>query len=138
LFLGLGGTGGLALAVLAHARRGPHLQGVLAPLRIPDSGLAGGGWLSYDLGRNGARRFVLGRRGRGLWRLPGWNGSALFTADATGAVRLAPGVESRNLAGAVGDSVLVNGQPIGYATTLHDGDIITCGEYEFRYENLLS
>ena len=111
--------------------RGRHLlQGELIPVRTPDAATTAGEMLSLDLSHQRVRRFRLGRRGKGQWRLTGWEGSTSITAGRDDKVRIAP--SDRPAA-----PVLVNDQTIFQEIELRDGDQIDCGNYRFRYENLL-
>lgn len=119
--VGLGGLAGSA----AVRRRGPFLSGQLVPLAAPAAAplLA-----TRDLGSEHRREMSLGRRGQGAWALPGWPGAVRLTAVGRRTVSISP------LAG----EATVDGQPLRLSTDLADGAIIGCGEYRFRYENLLS
>lgn len=120
LLTGLGG-GGLAWS----RRRGPQLSGELTPLSGPDGQPLPMPW---PLQTKRRRRITLGRGATwSAWRLPGWDGQAEICAEGDGRIRL-------HLRRGV---ATVNGEPIRAPRELADGDIIVCGPYRIRYENLL-
>jgi hypothetical protein len=121
--LGVVGVGGFAAASSRSAR----MSGELAPVRTPDAARTGGELIAGDLSR--MRRLALGVKGKGQWRLPGWNGSAHLEGAGRGQTRLAPGRAD--------GAVLLNDAPLLRPAILHDGDQLTFGEYRFRYDNLL-
>lgn len=104
-------------------RRGPYLTGQLAPLETPE----GAEMLPLDLGRLRKRQVILGRGGKGEWRLPGWAGALRLSTDRSGNVTLVP------LAG----KVTLDDRPVRVPQPLADGAVIGCGAYRIRYENLL-
>jgi len=115
--------------MFAMRSRAPFLRGELVPVRTPDATQTGGEMLSLDLGSRRLRRLVLGARGKGQWRLSGWNGNAWLEPTADGQTRIVP-------EGAAGQVVL-NGMPLIRPAILHDGDQLTLGGYRLRYDNLL-
>lgn len=124
--------GGFVMGVAAvgggiAASRRARLSGELVPVRTPDAARIGGEMIAGDLSR--MRGLALGAKGKGQWRLPGWNGSARLEAAGGGQTRLTP-------ARADG-SVLLNDAPLFRPAILHDGDHVTLGDYRFRYDNLL-
>ncbi len=123
MLAGAGVVGLSALGLLAGRRRGPYLTGQLVPLEAP----AGSELLPLDLGRLQRRQVVLGRGGKGRWRLSGWAGSVRLSADRLGNVELVP----------VTGEVTVDDRPVRGPQPLADGAVIRCGEYRIRYENLL-
>ncbi len=123
-------AGGIGLGVvLAVRRRGTPLRGELTPVRTPAAARTGGELLSLDLGSRRRRRVALGVRGKGQWRLPGWNGSAYLESVANGQTRLSPE--------GAGSGIALNGTPLLRPAILHDGDLLSFGEYRLRYDNLL-
>ncbi len=126
LWAGGGATLGLAtLGLIAVRRRGPYLTGQLAPVAIPaGSALA----LPRDLGHERRRQVILGRRGEHTWRLEGWSGAVRLTAASRRSVTISP----------LDGEATLDGQPLRHATSLEDGAVIGCGEYQIRYENLLA
>jgi hypothetical protein len=123
--LGVIAAGGL----LAMRRRAAPLRGELVPVRTPDAAKIGGEMLSLDLGSRRLRRLAVGVKGKGQWRLPGWNGSAYLESTGNGQTRLVP----EGTAGAI----VLNGTPLIRPAILHDGDLLTFGDYRLRYDNLL-
>lgn len=111
----------------AISSRSARLSGELTPVRTPDAARIGGEMIAADLSR--MRGLALGAKGKGQWRLPGWNGSVRLEAAGGGQTRLMP-------ARADG-SVLLNDAPLFRPAILHDGDHLTFGDYRFRYDNLL-
>ncbi len=101
------------------------MSGQLAPLAAPAAAPL---LLPRDLGSERRRQVILGRRGQGAWALPGWPGAVRLTAAGRRTVRISP------LTG----EAMVDGQPLRRPTDLADGAVIGCGEYQFRYENLLA
>jgi uncharacterized protein YegL len=124
-------TGG-GLVVYRH-RQQVTIQGELTPLHTP----ADITMLPDDLAARRTKRLYLGRRGRGQWRLPGWDGSACLEVDAQGQTRLVPDPALQVGATRQAFRVSVNGRPIHQPTLLSDNDVIACGDYTFRYVNLL-
>ncbi len=121
---GAGIVGLSALGLLAGRRRGPHLTGQLVPVTTP----AGGSLLApRDLALERRRRIYLGKRGRGEWRLPGWEGTLELWATSLRTVTV----------NVVEGEATLNGQPLRRPLPLADGAVIGCGEYRIRYENLL-
>lgn len=127
--MGVSSAGGGALLWRRHHRYG--LTGQLLILQGPTDEPNP---LPYDLGRKRTRRLGLGRQGKGIWRLPGWSGSARLLVDAQGMVLLAPEVRGGQAEEA---SVMLNGMAIYQPTILQDKDRIGCGPYQLQYENLL-
>ena len=120
--MGVAGMGG---GVYWHQRKGPFLQGQLLALSGP-AGLPLP--LPWTLASKRRRRVTLGRDATWpAWRLPGWEGQARLEASG-GAVLLQ----------SVQGVAQVNGQPMRKQVRLNDGDLITCGDYQLRYENLLA
>ena len=120
-------------ALVWRRRNGHFLTGQLIVISGPDPSLLP---LPYDLGRQRRRHFYLGRQGRGEWRLSGWLGSASLRINAQGAVTLMPGPQSQGPAD-VANKLTLNEATLHQAIALQDGDIIGCGPYRIRYENLL-
>ena len=123
------GVGILAAVALVSGaaiarRRSPVLSGQLFVLSGPAEQMLP---LPLDLGAVRTRRVYLGDGQPGEWRLGGWNGRLVLQADAQGQTRLT--VKS--------GEVRVNDVLVVGATALHDGDVVTCGEFRIRYENLL-
>ena len=117
-------------AELNRRRRRPTLQGQLIPVRGPaDATLP----LTRDLGLERVRTLYLGSRGRDEWKLNGWPANVKLALDSKQRTTLYPGreVESPALL------VTVNGAILRYPRVLADGDLIACGDYAIRYENLL-
>ena len=117
----LGTGGGLAL----KNRRGPRLTGQLTPLSGPaDQPLP----LPWPLDGRPHRRVTLGRKATwSAWRLPGWDGQAQLRAKGNGTTRF----------DLLRGTATVNNETVVRSVTLQDGDVITCGDYRIRYENLL-
>lgn len=113
--------------MVAISSRSARLSGELTPVRTPDAARIGGEMIAADLSR--MRGLALGAKGKGQWRLPGWNGSARLEAAGGGQTRLTPA--------RMDGSVLLNDAPLFRPAILHDGDHVTLGEYRFRYDNLL-
>jgi len=122
LIVGLVAIGSVAAATRQSAR----LSGELTPVRTPDATKIGGEMITGDLSR--MRRLVLGAKGKGQWRLAGWNGNAHLEAAGHGQTRIVPTDSG---------TVLLNDTPLFRPAILHDGDHLTFGEYRFRYDNLL-
>lgn len=123
------GGGILAAVVLVGGatiarRRSPVLSGQLIALSGPPDQVLP---LPLDLGASRTRQVHLGNGRTGEWRLVGWNGRLVLRADAQGQTRLTV----RQGEVRINDMVVVG------ATALHDGDVVTCGEFRIRYENLL-
>jgi hypothetical protein len=122
------GAGGvLAVAAVTWAVAGrprARLSGQLVPLAGPAAAAAAP---ALDLDASRRRGLCLGRRGQGEWRLAGWPGTLRLTAGPHGAVHVT----------LVEGQATLNGQPLTRATPLSDGDVLGCGEYRMRYENLL-
>ena len=125
LLLSLTAAGG----ALARRLQTTPLRGELTPLRTPSAAQIGGEMTPIDLSSRRLRRLALGVKGKGQWRLPGWNGSAVLESAGGGQTRLTP--EDKN------GAILINGAPVFRPVILHDGDLLTFGEYQFRYDNLL-
>jgi hypothetical protein len=117
------------LGVFVMRSQTAFLRGELVPVRTPDVAQTGGEMLSLDLGSRRLRRLVLGAKGKGQWKLPGWNGNAWLEPTADGQTRIVP-------EGTAGQVVL-NGTPLIRPAILHDGDQLTLGAYRLRYDNLL-
>jgi len=84
--------------------------------------------LPLDLGRQHAQQMELGQGAADAeWRLEEWSGTMRLAAAGQAMVT----VESEE------EELTVNGNPIFHPTVLGDGDIISAGEYQIRYENLL-
>lgn len=109
-----------------------HLSGELIPLRTPVQSLELG---PNDLAAQKISRFHMGRRGRGAWRLDGWQGGACIELGPQERIQIAPDAAAADNNPA--HTVTVNGRPIYHAVELNDGDIIACGDYQFKYQNLL-
>lgn len=126
LWTGGGAMLGLtAVGLIVLRRRGPYLTGQLAPVATPaGSALA----LARDLGHERRRQVILGRRGEHAWRLEGWSGAVRLTAESRRSVTISP----------LDGEATLDGQPLRHATSLEDGAVIGCGEYQIRYENLLA
>jgi hypothetical protein len=118
--------------LMSRHRPAARLQGRLVPVAGPDLDREQG-WLPLELGESPSTRFYLGRKGKGDWRLAGWDGSAAIETDRQGVIWLRPLV-SRAAADA---QLTLNGNPLYQPATLQDGDTIACGDYVIRYENLL-
>ena len=122
IIVGVVAVGGMAAAT----RQSVRLSGELTPVRTPDAAKIGGEMITGDLSR--MRRLVLGAKGKGQWRLAGWNGNAHLEAAGRGQTRIVPTDSG---------TVLLNDTPLFRPAILHDGDHLTFGEYRFRYDNLL-
>ena len=70
---------------------------------------------------------MIGQGGHAEWRLPPWDGSLRLASGHAAATVLAP----------ISGSATVNGLPLRHPVALNDGDVIACGQYRIRYENLL-
>ncbi len=82
--------------------------------------------MPYALATNRRRRVALGVNATwSAWRLPGWDGEIALEA-------LGRETRLRVIRG----SVQVNSLPVRQSIRLQDRDLITCGEYQVRYENL--
>jgi Mg-chelatase subunit ChlD len=115
---------GGALRVAGHRRRN-YLTGRLVAL----SGLTGEALPTpRELDAEHARTVVLGVGDAGEWQLAGWQGTVRLESAARGEATLIP----------VLGEVRLNDQPLVHATLLADGDVIACGAYRIRYENLLN
>lgn len=119
----LGVTGGFLL--YRRQRRGNFVRGQLSVLSAPDGQATP---LPWSLDGRRRRRVALGRRATwSLWRLPGWEGRLQLEARGnTTYLRAEEG------------AVRINDQPVVQPVPLKDGDLITCGNYQLRYENLLA
>jgi len=122
VLLGVAGVGG---GFYRQRSKGPFLQGELLALSGP-AGLPLP--MPYPLAAKRRRQVVLGKKATWpAWRLPGWNGEARLEAGRSGVLlRVTQG------------TLQVNSQPVRQEVRLKDGDLITCGDYQLRYENLLA
>lgn len=119
----LAGLGGSGLAW--RSRRGPHLSGQLTPLSGPVGQPLPMPW---PLQTKRRRRITLGQGATwSAWKLAGWEGQAEIYAERDGRIRL----HLRR------GAATVNGEIILAPRELADGDLIVCGPYRIRYENLL-
>ena len=120
-----GGAAAAALVLgLTVTRRRPAagLSGDLIPITAPE----GAAWPA-TLTLSGRRPVVIGRGAHAGWRLSPWDGS----------VALRPGHAATTVLAPVSGSAAVNGAPLRHPIALKDGDVIACGPYRIRYENLL-
>jgi hypothetical protein len=120
-----GGAAAAALVLgLTVTRRRPaaNLSGDLIPVTAPE----GAAWPA-TLTLSGRRPITIGRGVHSEWRLSPWEGSVALTPGHAATTVLAP----------VSGSAALNGVPLRHPVALKDGDIITCGPYRIRYENLL-
>lgn len=117
-------TGGGVL-LYRRQRRGSFVQGQLSVLSAPAGQATPLPWL-LDAQRR--RRVALGRQATwSAWRLPGWEGRLHLEARGNATyLRTEEGL------------VRLNDQPVVQPVHLKDGDLITCGDYQLRYENLLA
>lgn len=115
-------------------RRQPFLQGELLPMS--DNDLTGA-LLPEDLAFRPTRRLHLGRKGKKQWRLHGWDGSATLEVNSSGETCIVPEVTAGGHDQMLNARVTVNHKAVYQPTVLHDGDVIGCGDYQFRYVNLL-
>ena len=80
-----------------------------------------------DLGSKRRQSFAIGAKAKEReWQLAGWGGAIELRANSTG------GVDLESIAG----DVTVNGRSVLRTTRLHDGDLIRCGDYEIRFDNI--
>lgn len=137
---GMVAVGGVVLASAAGGgmvmrnRRQPFLQGELLPMS--DNDLTGA-LLPEDLAFRPTRRLHLGRKGKKQWRLHGWDGSATLEVNSSGETCIVPEVTAGGHDQMLNARVTVNHKAVYQPTVLHDGDVIGCGDYQFRYVNLL-
>jgi hypothetical protein len=116
-------TGGVIRSASRRQRR--HVSGRLAVLSGPAGVVLAP---PRDLDNERAGSVILGAGGSGEWQLAGWPGS----------VRLEPGPDGRVVVVPISGETLVNDQPVARTTPIADGDVIVCGPYRIRYENLLA
>lgn len=135
-FIALAVTGALGIVWVTQTNRGPYLQGVLVPVQTPLSA-SSEEFIPFDLASLRQKRFHLGVRGKGPWRLIGWAGRAMLSVDEQGRTTLAPFTRVASITDLPDAPLQLNDQPVYGRTPLQDGDLLRCGEYLFRYENLL-
>ena len=126
-------TGAGGIVVFRNSRQ-PFLQGELLPLAAND---VAGALLPEDLSFRRTRRLYLGRKGKKQWRLHGWDGSAALEVNANGETCIVPEARVGSQDQLLSGRVSVNKKMVYQPTVLHDGDVIGCGDYQFRYVNLL-
>lgn len=120
-----GGAAAAALVLgLTVTRRRPAagLSGDLIPIAAPE----GAAWPA-TLTLSGRSPIVIGRGAHAGWRLNPWEGS----------LALRPGHAATTVLAPVSGSAAVNDAPLRHPIALKDGDVIACGPYRIRYENLL-
>lgn len=84
--------------------------------------------MPYALATKRRRRVALGLNATwSAWRLSGWDGEIALEVH---------GRETRLRV--IRGSVKVNNLPVRQSIRLQDRDLITCGDYQVRYENLMS
>lgn len=122
LLVAMVGTGG---AVREQLRRRPYLTGELVMLSAPAEQLEMA--MPRDLGSKRRSTFAIGAKSKEKeWRLLGWGGAINLRASRDGGVDLE----------AIAGDIAVNNRPVQRTTRLHDGDVIRCGEYEIRFDNV--